>query len=273
MCGDAGSVAENGAYVGARVRVAAVGSLFFRIKNPVLNGFLIKCSVMKMEQADLDLCRYIVEKDAMKRAAAENTLRALGMLKERGRGFFEEFGKLRSESYPQSEVQIDFSERGALEFTFRFSSDVLLFTVHTNVFEFSRNHEVMKTPYIKEDPNRSFCGVIHIYNFLADSLQYGRENDLGYLIGRVFINKENHYFIEGKKELGLIYSAFGHSVFDEEAACKLLRAAMEYTAKFDLLTPPYDEMKEITVGMVQDELAYKKMRTGKRLGFQFKADQ
>ena len=172
-----------------------------------------------------------------------------------------------------SELQLSLTDRGKTEFMLAFSSDVLLFSQHTNVFEFSRNHEVMKTPYIKEDPERSYCGLIHIYNFLSDSLLYHRENDLGYLIGRVFVNKDGHYFIEGKQELGLIYTNFGHAEFNQEAARTLLRSAMEYTAKFDLLTPPYDEVKEITVGNIQDELAYKKMRTAKRLGFQFKADE
>ena len=45
----------------------------------------------------------------------------------------------------------------------------------------------MNTSYVKEDKNRSYCGVIHLYNFLADSFKYNRLNDVGYLIGRVFI--------------------------------------------------------------------------------------
>ena len=44
---------------------------------------------------------------------------------------------------------------------------------------------------------RTYCGVINMYNFLSDSFKYNRENDLGYLIGRMFINKENT-FVEGK---------------------------------------------------------------------------
>ena len=90
----------------------------------------------------------------------------------------------------------------------KFAGDVLIFMMHTNVFEFPRHHEIMRTSYIRDDKNRSYCGIINIYNFLADSFKYNRENDIGYLIGRVFINYENHYYIEGKKELGLIYNDF-----------------------------------------------------------------
>lgn len=226
-----------------------------------------------MEAKDRELCRYIVAKDGLKQKVAGNTAAAFTLLKDEASSFFWEFESLRQKEYPDSALKVSFTDRGKMEFMLDFSSDVLLFSQHTNVFEFSRNHEVMKTPYIKEDKERSYCGVIHIYNFLADSLLYHRDNDLGYLIGRVFINKDSHYFIEGKQELGLIYTNFAHAEFNREAARLLLRSAMEYAAKFDLLTPPYDEIKEITVGDVQDEWAYKKMRTAKRLGFQFKADE
>ncbi len=226
-----------------------------------------------MEENDWELCSFIFKKDALKRKVATHAATAFSMLKEESRAFFEDFGRMKEKDYADSKINLQYSDRGEMEFSLGFSSDVLLFSLHTNVFEFSRNHEVMKTPYIKEDKERSYCGVIHIYNFLADSIQFGRENDLGYMIGRVFINKENHYFIEGKQELGVFYSRFGYSVFDRKAAGKLLRDAMNYSAHFDLLTPPYDEIKDITVADVQEALAYKRMITGKRLGFQFKADR
>ncbi|MDE7071758.1 MAG: hypothetical protein K2O66_00145, partial [Bacteroidales bacterium] len=212
-----------------------------------------------MEEKDLELCRFIFKKDALKRQVAANALASFTMLKEESRGFLENFTQLKNEQYAASPINLRYSDKGEMEFSLSFSSDVLMFSLHSNVFEFSRNHAVMQTPYVKEDKERSYCGVIHIYNFLADSIEYGRENDLGYLIGRVFINKENHYFIEGKQELGLFYTGFGSSVFDRQAAGKLLRDAMRYSANFDLLTPPYDEIKDVTVGDVQEEWAYKKM--------------
>ena len=44
--------------------------------------------------------------------------------------------------------------------------------------------------------------MINIYNFLSDSFVYDRERDLGYLVARVFLNKEGHFFVQGKKQLG-----------------------------------------------------------------------
>lgn len=170
------------------------------------------------------------------------------------------------------DVRFDFTDRGDFEFEVKFGGDVLLFMMHTNVFEFSRDHQVMKSPYIREDPKRSYCGVIHIYNFLADSFLYQRDNDLGYMIGRVFVNNEKHYFIEGKRELGMLYNNFNTSVVTPESVQNIVESAIEYTTNFDLLTPPYDEVKLVSVGEMRTNFDKKSLVTGKRLGFRFQAD-
>ena len=170
------------------------------------------------------------------------------------------------------DIRFEFADRGDFEFEIRFASDLLIFMMHTNVFEFSRNHEVMKSQYIREDPHRSYCGVIHVYNFLTDSFLYQRDNDLGYLIGRIFVNAEKHYFIEGKRELGMLYNNFNTSLIDNESVRDIIESAIEYTTNFDLLTPPYDEIKVVSVGEMRNNFDKKSMVTAKRLGFRFQAD-
>ncbi len=170
------------------------------------------------------------------------------------------------------QVAFEFTDRGDFEFEVKFAGDILLFMMHTNVFEFSRDHQVMKSPYIREDTRRSYCGVIHIYNFLADSFAYQRDNDLGYMIGRVFVNNEKHYFIEGKRELGMLYTNFNTSTVTPESVQGIIESAIEYTTNFDLLTPPYDEVKLVSVGEMRSNFDKKSLVTGKRLGFRFQAD-
>ena len=169
-------------------------------------------------------------------------------------------------------ILFEFKDHGDFEFEVRFGGDVLVFCMHSNVFEFSRDHQVMKSPYIHEDPRRSYCGVIRIYNFLADSFVYQRDQDLGYMIGRVFVNNENHYFIEGKRELGMLYNNFNTSLISSESVQSIVESAIEYTTNFDLLTPPYDEVKMVSVGEMRNVMDKKSMATGKRLGFRFQAD-
>jgi len=178
------------------------------------------------------------------------------------------------QKYKGDPIQIPFEyrDKGEFEAELRFGGDILIFTMHTNVFEFSRNHEVMKTSYIHEKADRSYCGIIMIFNFLADSFKYNRMNDLGYMIGRIFINNESHYFVEGKREVGQLYNNFQSSVITHESVRLILESAIRYTCNFDLLTPPYDALKMITVGDIQSTLDNMKITTGKRLGFRFQGD-
>jgi hypothetical protein len=52
----------------------------------------------------------------------------------------------------------------------------------------------------------------------------------------------------------------------------ILESAIRYTVNFDLLTPPYDSLKMITVADIQTTLDNMKITTGKRLGFRFQGD-
>lgn len=140
---------------------------------------------MQLKESLIDL---VFNKSLLKQQVYNSTKEAFELFRSTTREIIEQF---KAEQSKQGKnVRFEFNDRGDFEFEVKFGGDVLIFMMHTNVFEFSRNHEVMKTPYIRENPQRSFCGVIHIYNFLADSFLYQRDNDLGYMIGRVFVNCE-----------------------------------------------------------------------------------
>ena len=77
-----------------------------------------------------------------------------------------------------------------------------------NVFDLPKNHAFKNSDYLKNDVERSFCGIINIYNFLSDSYRYKRLNDEVYLIGRIFINKDNNFFVEEKNQLDFCSEIF-----------------------------------------------------------------
>ena len=219
-----------------------------------------------------ELFQSLVEKAELKQKVYRCTIDSFRLLKQVIDRFTAEFTNYKEDNKTTKSVEFDSRMRGDFEIEVKFGGDILLFLMHTNVFEFSRNHRVMQTSYVKEDPSRSFCGVICIYNFLADSFKYNRVNDVGYMIGRIFINKDKHYFIEGKRELGYLFNNFGESVFVQEAVETIFEAAIKYTLNFDLLTPPYDQVKEVTVSEMKNTLDAISLKTGKRLGFKFQAD-
>ncbi len=169
-------------------------------------------------------------------------------------------------------VQLDYKDRGKFEAQLKVAGDLLIFSMHSNIFEFNREHGVWKTSYVQKDKTNSYCGIINIYNFLSDSFKYNRSDDLGYLIARLFVNKEKRYFVEGKRQLGFLYSNFGKEAIDNKALLKIIQTAILYAMEFDLLVPPYDHVKIASIAQMNKKIQSSVLQTGKRLGFQFNSD-
>jgi hypothetical protein len=169
-------------------------------------------------------------------------------------------------------VIIEYKDTGEFEAQLRVAGDVLVFHMHTNVFKFDSQNSLWNTSYLKENGNRGYCGLINVYNFLNDSIKYNRVNDSGYMIARLFVNAENHFMVEGKRQMGFLYNDIINSVIDKEKMKAIIQSAVLYTLDFDLFIPPYDEVKEVSVLEIQQLSDKLKMKTAKRLGFQFKAD-
>ena len=225
---------------------------------------------MEQQADNHSLFRHMVEKGCLKQRVFDNTYSALQMFKKILQEMKEEYDK--SDIKCETAIPFEFKDKSEFEIELRFAGDVLLFMMHTNVFEFPRDHFIHNTSYVKEDATRSFCGMINIYNFLSDSLKYRRINDIGYLVGRVFVNRDNHFYLDGKKELRLLPNNFTNLVLDEKKAREIIESAIQYTVNFDLLTPPYDHVKEVSVLEIMSTLDTMTLKTGKRLGFKFQAD-
>ena len=68
------------------------------------------------------------------------------------------------------------------------------------------------------------------------------------------------------------YNNFNIALINSESVQSIVESAIEYTTNFDLLTPPYDEVKLVSVGEMRSDFDKKSLATGKRLGFRFQAD-
>jgi len=170
-------------------------------------------------------------------------------------------------------IVVEYKEKSSFSVLIRIAGDVMLFEMHTNVFLFDSEHRLWQTSYLKEKHSRAYCGVINIYNFLNDSIKYNRVNDLGYLVGRVFVNKEGHFFMEGKRQMGFLYNNFDTDELNAERTRDLLQSVILYVINFDLLTPPYQTVQEVSVAQITENAQFLGSRTGKRLGFVFHKDE
>jgi len=170
------------------------------------------------------------------------------------------------------DLKIEYKDKDLRELELVFASDMLVISMHSNVFEFSRVHDVKKTPYVVADPERSFCGMITIFNFLSDSFKLNRFNDTGFLVARLFVNKDKFFLVEGKHQTGFYFNQFMPAPITRNDLRNILESAMSYSIDFDLLVPPYDLVKETTVGNMLESSLNNRMKTSKRMGFKFQAD-
>ncbi len=183
----------------------------------------------------------------------------------------EEIGVLRHE-IKDDRIRLHVEHKGEYQIQVFIGSDVLVFQMHTNVFKLSDEHPIWKTEYMTEDKDRGYFGIINIYNFLAESYLKSRLNDVGYLIGRVFVNKDSHFMVEGKGQLGFLFRDLTATKLNDAIIKHIIDVAFLFALEFDLLTPPYDIVSKVSVVQMMEQNSREQMSTGKRLGFKFEAE-
>lgn len=213
----------------------------------------------------------IVSKSTLKQKVFDNTFAIFNDLKETLLEMASEMDD-QLDGLLDRRVRLEYRDRGKFEAQIQVANDLLIFQMHTDVFEFEPNHVIWQNPYVQTDRDNSYCGVINIYNFLSDSFKFNRNADEGYLIGRIFINREKCYFVEGKQQTSMRPMQFGKAEIDSEALVRILGSAIYYALNFDLLLPSYDDNKRVTVDQFNTKLDNSKFVTGKRLGYDFDVD-
>lgn len=211
------------------------------------------------------ILKLLAEKSVMKQDVFANTFSVFSLLKEvlkdRADDLAPQVNKI------DKRVTINFKDAGPQSMQIKVAGDMLDFYMHSNVFEFEPSHPMFKSGYIKNNPLNSYCGIINVYNFLADSFKFNRVNDLGYLIARIFINREKKFFIETKTQIGYKYSNFSAEPITKELLTEIVNELIIFAVTFDLFTPPYDAVRQVSVMEIQEKQSSNSLRTGKRLGY------
>jgi hypothetical protein len=222
------------------------------------------------EEKKLAIITSLKEKSILKQRVYDNTLEAFLNIKDVLKSLSKEINS--SLEGVDSRIKLEYTDRSSFDAQIKVAGDILLFSMHSNIFQFDREHPAWKTAYIQKNKFNAYSGIINIYNYLADSFKYAREDDLGYLIARIFINHEKQYFVEGKRQMGMLFTNYGTEEISKKSLQMIISTAIEYALEFDLLVPPYDTVKISTVGQAEAKIQHSKMITGKRLGFQFNSD-
>ena len=137
------------------------------------------------------------------------------------------------------------------EFDVKLAGDMLIFVMNSNIVTLEESHEVMNEDYIREREVNRYFGQIMVYNFMAESLRYNRDNDPGYLLARLMVNHENRFFIEGEKDLQP-YNKVSENPLSEEDLKKFVKIVLKMAIENDLVAPPFTEVKSITLSQKRD---------------------
>jgi hypothetical protein len=217
-----------------------------------------------------EIISILKDKSLLKQKVYDNTFESFCLVKEVLKSLTRDINTNLAKT--DSRIKLEYTDRSNFDAQLKVAGDILLFSMHSNIFQFDREHPAWKTAYIQKNKFNAYSGIINIYNFLADSFKYSRLDDLGYLIARIFINHEKQYFVEGKRQMGMLFTNYGNEEIGKQSLQLIITTAIQYSLEFDLLVPPYDTIKIATVEQVESKIQHSRLTTGKRLGFQFNSD-
>ena len=218
-----------------------------------------------------DALEYIVEqlqeKASIKQLVYRNLKEVFNQMRDEGRRIISDLEERTSQ---MESISVEYQETGDFEFRLKFGGDTLVFYMQSNIITFNDDFPLMQKPYIAENPSRKYFGHITVYNFLTDSIRYNRLDDPGYLIARILLNNENHFFVEGAGQLNFLFQDLENNQISGDWLRLIIEKAMSESMDKDLIGPKYPDIRSITLKEKQNEqLAAIR---GQKIGFQMSSD-
>ncbi len=203
------------------------------------------------------------KKACKKQAIYRHTLDVFNRMKELAKGLVENLSVRFQEI--DKYVKITYKEVSEFEFYVMFSGDLLMFNMHSNIVTLPHENIIFKSPYILEDPTRAYFGTIMVYNFMADSLKYNRLNDPGYLMTRMMVNRDSHFYIEGVRQMAFLYPDIAQNHISDDLLQAYIENSILLAIENDLFAPQFHKIQVVPLGQ---KLANQILSTGNKVGFQ-----
>ncbi|MBF9255353.1 hypothetical protein I2I11_18795 [Pontibacter sp. 172403-2] len=219
-----------------------------------------------MEDRLDDIINGLHQKSKTKQTIYRNTQQTFNRMKEISQALVAELTERVTKQ--DAEVLIEYRNLNEHEFHVKFSGDLLVFVMHSNIITFPDDSEIMQSVYVQEDFRRRFFGHIMAYNFMADTIKYNRLDDPGYLVGRMLVNIENHFCIEGVRQLDLSFeqaSDIARNEITDKTLRVIVESAMIAAVNNDLMGQDISEIERITL---KQKLENTHLTRPHKLGFQ-----
>jgi hypothetical protein len=208
----------------------------------------------------------MTQKASMKQSLYIQTLGYFNRMQEITRKLSSQLTESFKSSNPP--IPVKFEVEGELEFRLRFSGDLLVFQMHSNIMALPEDHPVMRHPHLIEFPENAYFGQILIYNFMADSFRYLRMQDMGHLVARIWIHKDALYWVEGVRPLNFLQPGLSETPLNDESLEQIVLQCVYVSSQTDFMASPFYLIQQLTV---EEKISRNENRAGDKLGFQMQS--
>lgn len=219
-----------------------------------------------MNEREVQLIEILKRKSSMKQEIFRNSAKLFKRMKEVAVDFVKDISSKVTDA--DKDVTIEYRDISEFEFHIKFAGELLVFSRHSNVVTFPEGHILSVNPYVQAEYGRNFFIPFLAYNFLSDSLKYNRLGDPGYLIARMFVNKDEHFYIEGVKQLNFLYPDISKNVISDQLMLDFIETSVLAALENDSIMQNYDANKVI---LVRDKLQMRMMGKVEKVGFKYSA--
>lgn len=150
--------------------------------------------------------------------------------------------KLEASCGSENSVPIKVEKTNEYEFSFQVGEDVLVFILQSNIVRLSEETYLSKSKYLKSDASLNYFGQILVYNFLGETIKNERLDDPGYLLGRLMLNRENKFFLEGDRKMVYHFPELHENVVTVPKMKDFLELLVSSALDNDLLAPAFGDI-------------------------------
>lgn len=216
------------------------------------------------EQDPIEYIKFMLEsKSTAKQTTFKHLEEAFSVLCHESKWVINELNKQANPA--DEDVTLHFKKINKHEFQLKLAGDVLIFVMHTNIVTFDDEHPVIKSQYVSSNEVNRYFGQINIYNFMFDSLRYNRGHDPGYLIGRLMVNHENRFFMEGEPPFVQNFGDISEGEVTKENLQLIVKLSLKIAIRNDLIAPPYNKVRSVTLNQKIEHAP--QLGGGQKIGF------
>ena len=211
-----------------------------------------------------NIVQILLNKSTVKQRTYRNVCKAFKQMEKEANALIGTISEKTTER--DQDIKLSVESVSGQEFHIRVAGDLLVFVLHTNIITLPEDYDYNKSSYVADQPLRKYLGQINVYNFMADSFEFNRLNDPGYLLARLLINSENHFIVEGDRQVGFMFESASAKPLEKVDLDILIKLIISQAADNDLVVPPFPNIRGITVREKLEKT--QSLGAGNKIGFQ-----